>query len=89
MTRLWARLSRRERALVITTCVILLALLVKYVVVIPVVQRREWVKTQLEIHPSLLEKNLRYMNRKEEFAAALQAARDEPTHNLRGAATRH
>ncbi len=77
MTRLWTRLSKRERALVIATCVVLLAVLGKYAVINPLVERREWVKTQLEIQPRLLEKNLRYISRKEEFAAALQAARDE------------
>ena len=77
MTRLWERLSRRERALVVATFLILLVLLVKLLVVNPVVERRTWVKTQLENHPRLLEKNLHYVSRKEEFAAALQAARDE------------
>lgn len=77
MKRLWGRLSRRERGFVIATFVILLALCAKYLMVNPLTERREWVKTQLEIQPRLLEKNLRYIGRKDEFTAALLSARDD------------
>ena len=77
MRRFWERLSRRERGLVVASLLILLVLSAKYLLVSPVLQRREWVKTQLEIQPRLLEKNLRYIGRKEEMAAALESARND------------
>jgi len=43
----------------------------------PYLERRAWVKNQLEAQPQLLEKNLRYLSRKEEMAAALEGARNE------------
>ncbi|MEX0802390.1 MAG: type II secretion system protein GspM [Candidatus Binatia bacterium] len=77
MKQFWQRLSKRERGLVVTTLIILLLLVGRLLVVNPYLQRREWVQTQLEIQPQLLEKNLRYVGRKEELAAALEAAQNE------------
>ncbi len=77
MKRIWERLSRRERGLVGVTLAILIILLARQFVVGPYLERREWVKSQLELQPQLLEKNLRYLARKEEFAAGLEAARNE------------
>jgi type II secretory pathway component PulM len=57
--QLWQRFSQRERALVVVTVVILLVVLGRISVVNPYMARREWVQTQLEIQPQLLEKNLR------------------------------
>jgi ACT domain-containing protein len=77
MKRFWERLSRRERGLVGVTLAILIILLARQFVVGPYLERREWVKSQLELQPQLLEKNLRYLARKEEFAAGLEAGRNE------------
>jgi ACT domain-containing protein len=75
MKQLWHRLSRRERGLVVLTGVILFGFLAKLAVIAPLLERREWVKNQLESQPQLLQKNLRYLARKEELLAALEAAR--------------
>ena len=77
MKRFWERLSRRERSLVGVTLAILILLMARYFVIGPYLERREWVKSQLELQPQLLEKNLRYLARKDEFAAGLEAARNE------------
>jgi len=77
MKRFWQRLSRRERGLVVATLAVLTLLVARYLVVGPFLERREWVKSQLELQPQLLEKNLRYIARKGEFAAGLEAARNE------------
>jgi ACT domain-containing protein len=77
MKRIWERLSRRERGLVGVTLAILIILLARYFIIGPYLERREWVKSQLELQPQLLEKNLRYLARKDEFAAGLDAARNE------------
>ncbi|MBI2181884.1 MAG: hypothetical protein HYU31_13825 [Deltaproteobacteria bacterium] len=77
MKRFWERLSRRERGLVGATLAILIILLARQFVVGPYLERREWVKSQLELQPQLLEKNLRYLARKDEFAFGLEAARNE------------
>ena len=77
MKRIWERLSRRERGLVGATLAILIILLARQFVIGPYLERREWVKSQLELQPQLLEKNLRYLARKGEFAAGLEAVRNE------------
>jgi len=77
MKRFWERLSRRERGLVGATLAILIILLARYFIIAPYLERREWVKSQLELQPQLLEKNQRYLARKDEFAAGLEAARNE------------
>jgi len=77
MNRFWQRLSRRERGLVIATLAILILVLARYAVLGPFLERREWVKSQLEVQPQLLEKNLRFIGRKEELIAGLEAARSE------------
>src|SRR3990172_7646686 len=77
MKRIWERLSRRERGLVGVTLAILIILLARYFIIGPYLERREWVKSQLALQPQLLEKNLRYLVRKDEFAAGLEAARNE------------
>jgi type II secretory pathway component PulM len=77
MTRLWQRLSQRERALVGVTAAILLLFFGKYLLVTPFLERREAVKNELENQPQLLEKNLRYLGQKEALAASLESARNE------------
>jgi len=49
----------------------------RYFLVSPLLERREWVKNQLEIQPQLLEKNLRYTGQKAQMVAALEKARGE------------
>jgi Tfp pilus assembly protein PilO len=77
MKQIWGRLSKRERGLVVTTVLILLLVLGRVSVLGPYMAHREWVQTQLEIQPQLLEKNLRYIGQKEQMSAALEAARND------------
>src|SRR5919108_3112152 len=77
MKSFWQRLSPRERGLVILTLAILSLILGQYAVVAPFLERREWVKNQLDNQPQLLEKNLRYLNQREALAAALESAQNE------------
>jgi hypothetical protein len=77
MKNFWDRLSKRERSLVILTATILAVFVVKYVVITPFLERREWVKNQLESQPQLLAKNLRYVGQKEALLASLEAARSQ------------
>ena len=77
MKQFWQRLSQRERGLVVVTLVIILLALARYIVIGPFVERREWVQSQLEIQPQLLEKNLRFLGQKDELMATLEAAQNE------------
>jgi Tfp pilus assembly protein PilO len=77
MKRLWQRLSKRERGLVVLSLFVFFLVLGRYVLLSPFLERREWVKGELEMQPQLLEKNLRYLNQKAEIAAALERARSE------------
>jgi len=77
MKRLWERLSRRERGLVGVTFAILIIVLAWQLIIRSYLPWREGVKSQLELQPQLLEKNLRYLARKDEFVAGLEAARNE------------
>ncbi len=63
--------------MVILTGVILLIFIGKYVLVTPFVERRTWVKQQLENQPQLLTKNLRYVGQKETMVAGLELAREQ------------
>lgn len=75
MSDFWRRLSRRERALVTLTLIILAIFIVKYAVIAPYTSRRAWVKSQLESQPDLLAKNLRYLAQRESMLAGVAAAR--------------
>lgn len=77
MNQFWQRLSKRERSLVVATVVIIVVVLARYLLIGPFVERREWVKSQLEIQPQLLEKNLRFLGQKEELVAMLEATHSE------------
>lgn len=77
MKRIWQRLSKREKGLVVLTLFIFLLLVGRYFLVSPFLERREWVKNQLEIQPQLLEKNFRYIGQKDQMMAALEKARGE------------
>jgi len=77
MKKLWQRLSAREKGLVSTAAAVLLLIVARSFLVIPYLEHRDWVKTQLEAEPQRLEKNLRYLARKEEMTAALESVRIE------------
>ena len=77
MNQFWQRLSKRERSLVVFTLVIIVVVLARYVLIGPFVERWEWVGSQLEIQPQLLEKNLRFLGQKEELVAMLEATQSE------------
>lgn len=75
--RIWQRLSRREKGLVIATLVVFGLLVGRSLVLNPFLDRREWIKSQLELEPQRLDKNLRYVDRKPEIMADLGKARAE------------
>lgn len=77
MSNLWRRLSKRERGLVIVTALVVLVFMAKYALVTPYLERREWVKNQLDSQPQLLQKNLRFLAQKETLIGALEAARGQ------------
>ena len=77
MNQFWQRLSKRERSLVVFTLVIIVVALARYGVIGPFVERSEWVRSQLEIQPQLLEKNLRFLAQKDELVAMLEATQNE------------
>lgn len=77
MSNFWRRLSKRERGLVLLTLIIVVVFVAKYAAITPFLERREWVKNQLESQPQLLQKNLRYLGQKEMLLAALESARGQ------------
>jgi len=77
MSNFWRRLSKRERGLVLLTLTIVVVFVAKYAALTPLLERREWVKNQLENQPQLLQKNLRYLGQKEALIAALESARGQ------------
>jgi Tfp pilus assembly protein PilO len=77
MKGLWERLSKREKVLVVASFGILLIILGHYFLIVPYLQHKEWVKSQLELQPQLLTKNLRFIDRKAEIEAGLEKARAE------------
>lgn len=77
MSNIWQRLSKRERGLVLLTGLIILVFIGKYTAVSPYLERRQWVQSQLESQPQLLQKNLRYLSQKELLATSLEAVRGQ------------
>ena len=77
MRKYWQRLSAREKTLVGAAGAVLFAIVANSLIVNPYRERRAWVKSQLEVEPQRLEKNLRYLARKEEMTAALESVRSE------------
>jgi general secretion pathway protein M len=77
MNNFWRRLSKRERGLVLLTLIIVVVFVAKYAAITPLLERRQWVKNQLESQPQLLQKNLRYVGQKEILIAALESARGQ------------
>ncbi len=77
MKKIWQRLSKREKGMVALTLFILALVVGRYLIFVPVMERRERVKTELELQPQRLEKNLRYIDKKGEIMADLEKARAE------------
>ena len=75
MKNYWQRFSLREQRLILITLVILLVVVGKQFVVDPLMERRAWVRSQLDRQPQLLEKNLRYLSQKDAMAKSLESAR--------------
>ena len=75
MMNYWRRLSRRERALVVLSLLIVLLFVGKYAILTPYLERRAWVNQQLEIQPQLLTKNIRYLGHNEKITAGLETVR--------------
>jgi len=73
----WRRLSKREKAFVVASFAILLIVLGRYFLIVPYLQHKEWVESQLEIQPQLLGKNLRFIDRKAEIEAGLEKTQAE------------
>ena len=77
MNQFWQRLSKRERGLVLCSLLIIVLAVARYVLIGPFFERSEWVRSQLEIQPQLLEKNLRFLAQKEDMVAMLESTRNE------------
>lgn len=77
MRRVWERLSRRERILITVGLFALAAVLGRYLVLAPLLERRDWVKSQVAAQPELLAKSLGYLGQKEEIETALERAQTE------------
>jgi Tfp pilus assembly protein PilO len=75
--RIWQRLSKREKGLVVVTFVIFGLLLSRSFVLTPFLERRTSIENQLETQPQRLERNLRYIDRKPEIMGGLEKARAE------------
>ena len=77
MNNLWRRLAPREKGLVAAALAIFLLIVARSLVIQPYWEHRDWVKSQLDLEPQRLEKNLRYLAQKDEMVAALNAVRRE------------
>lgn len=77
MNQFWQRLSKRERGLVLCSLLIIVFAVARYILIGPFFERSEWVRSQLEIQPQLLEKNLRFLAQKEDMVAMLESTRNE------------
>lgn len=77
MKNYWQRFSSREKRLILITLVILFVVVGKQLVVDPLLERRTWVRGQLDRQPQLLEKSLRYLSQKEAMAKSLDSVRSQ------------
>ena len=77
MSNFWQRLSKRERGLALLTGLIILVFIGKFAALSPFLERRQWVRNQLESQPQLLQKNLRYLSQKELLIASLETVRGQ------------
>ncbi len=77
MKRLWQRLSKREKGLVLSALIAFALVVGRYLLLDPFLERREWVQSQIEIQPQHLAKNLRYLAQKKEIEESLERVRGE------------
>jgi len=77
MSNFWQRLSKRERGLALLTGLIILVFIGKFAALSPFLERRQWVRNQLESQPQLLQKNLRYLGQKELLQLSLDSVRGQ------------
>jgi len=75
MKRLWHRFSKREKGVLVLALIIFLLVLGRYFIVSPVLERRVWVESQIEIQSQILERDLRYISQKEEIQSVLEKSR--------------
>jgi len=75
--RLWQRLSKREKALVLSALIAFALVVGRYLLLDPFLERREWVRSQIELQPQHLAKNLRYLARKKEIGENLERVQSE------------
>ena len=75
MKRLWKRFGKREKGYIALTIIISSLVLGRYLLISPILERREWIKSQLETKTQLLERDLRYMSQKEIVETALNRER--------------
>lgn len=77
MRRLWQRLSKREKGLLGLSFLILLLVLGRYFLISPLLERKDWVKTQLESQTQLMDNHIRYLSQKTALEAVLERTRGE------------
>jgi Tfp pilus assembly protein PilO len=77
MKSFWMRLSKREKALVGAAVFVLLLVLGRFLVISPFLERRAWIKNQLEVLPPLHVKNVQYLGQKEAIEKALEKAKSD------------
>ncbi len=77
MKLFWMKLSKREKTLVGAAGFVLLLVLGRFFVVSPFLERRAWVKDQLEVLPPLHSKNLRHLGQKEAIGKAFEKAKND------------
>lgn len=75
MMHLWQRFSKREKGYLTLTLIVLFLVLGRYFLVSPLLERRVWVKSQIEIQSHILERDHRYITQKEEIEVVLEKAR--------------
>src|SRR5689334_19248402 len=75
LVAIWRRLSKREKGLVVLCVGVLVLIVARSLVYDPFVARMNRTAEQLQLEPQRLERNQRYLNRKQEIMAGLEKAR--------------
>jgi type II secretory pathway component PulM len=75
MKLFWMKLSKREKTLVGAAVFVLLLVLGRFFVVSPYLERRAWVKDQLDVLPPLHEKNIQHLGEREAIGKAFEKAK--------------
>lgn len=75
MKLFWQRLSKREKTLVGAAAAVLLLVLGRFLIVSPLMERRAWVKSQMEVLPPLHAKNMQHLSQKEAIEKAHEKAK--------------